>query len=107
MFIRELGSINEVKQSKAVYAFSEDPVTHGHINVVERIARSFDHVIVGIGRNPLKSYLFGLEDRFYLASRALKQLKNVKVLAFQGMVVDFAREQGANIIVKGIRNVTV
>ena len=94
------------KQSKALYAFSADPITNGHINVVERISNTFDHVIVGIGRNPLKSYLFSLDERLALAKESLSHLSNVKVVAFQGMVVDFASEQGANIIIKGIRNAT-
>jgi pantetheine-phosphate adenylyltransferase len=94
------------KQSKAVYAFSADPITNGHINVVERISNTFDHVIVGIGRNPLKTYLFGLDERLALANESLSHLPNVEVVAFQGMVVDFASEQGANIIIKGIRNAT-
>jgi pantetheine-phosphate adenylyltransferase len=96
----------ESKQSKAVYAFSADPITNGHINVVERISNTFEQVIVGIGRNPLKVYLFSLEERLTLAKASLSHLANVKVVAFQGMVVDFASEQGANIIVKGIRNAT-
>ncbi len=106
MYTEKQNLDGKTKLSRAVYAFSADPITNGHINVVERISRSFDHVIVGIGRNPLKTYLFNLEDRLFLASQALKHLKNVEVLEFQGMVVDFAREQGANIIVKGIRNAT-
>ncbi|MCW8876518.1 MAG: pantetheine-phosphate adenylyltransferase [Kangiellaceae bacterium] len=94
----------ERKTPRAVYAFSADPITNGHINVVERISRSFQEVVVGIGRNPLKTYLFNLEERLQLARQALSHLANVKVLAFTGMVVDFASEQGANIIVKGVRN---
>lgn len=96
----------EKKPSKAVYAFSADPITNGHINVVERISKTFDQVIVGIGRNPSKTYLFNLKQRLALAVESLSHLSNVKVIAFQGMVVDFASEQGANIIVKGIRNAT-
>jgi len=101
-----VSSPRDKKQSKAVYAFSADPITNGHINVVERISNTFDNVIVGIGRNPLKNYLFNLEERLALAKESLSHLHNVKVVAFQGMVVDFASEQGANIIVKGIRNAT-
>ncbi len=94
------------KPSKAVYAFSADPITNGHINVVERISNTFEHIIVGIGRNPLKTYLFSLEERLELAKESLSHLLNVEVVAFQGMVVDFASGQGANIVVKGIRNAT-
>ena len=88
--------------SIAVYAFSADPITYGHINIVERISRSFEKCIVGIGRNPLKNYLFSLDERRDLVERALAHLPNVIVKTFDGMVVDFAYEQGAKVIVKGV-----
>lgn len=88
----------------ALYAFSADPITFGHINVVERVSRTFSRVIVGIGRNPAKKYLFSLDARLHLARQALSHLPNVTVLPFHGMVVDFASEQGASVIVKGVRN---
>lgn len=88
----------------ALYAFSADPITCGHIDVVERVSRTFDRVIVGIGRNPAKKYLFSEDARVALAREALGHLSNVTVLAFRGMVVDFALEQGARVIVKGVRN---
>lgn len=88
----------------ALYACSADPITFGHVDVVERAARTFDRVVVGIGRNPTKTYLFGTEERVRLARGALGHLPNVSVAAFRGMVVDFALEQGAQVIVKGVRN---
>ncbi len=88
----------------ALYAFSSDPITYGHIDVVERVSRTFDHVLVGIGRNPAKKYLFSEDARVAMARQALGHLSNVTVLAFRGMVVDFALEQGASVIVKGVRN---
>lgn len=88
----------------ALYACSADPITYGHVDVVERASRTFDRVVVGIGRNPTKKYLFPLEARLALARRALAHLPGVTVLAFQGMVVDFASEQGAQVIIKGVRN---
>lgn len=88
----------------ALYAFSADPITYGHMDVVERVCRTFDRVIVGIGRNPAKKYLFSEDARLALARQALAHLQNVTVLAFRGMVVDFALEQGAQVIVKGVRN---
>lgn len=90
--------------SRAVYAFSADPITYGHINLVERISINFQEVIVGIGKNPLKNYTFSLSQRLALAKQALNHLPNVTVVAFRGMVVDFALARGANIIVKGVRN---
>jgi pantetheine-phosphate adenylyltransferase len=88
----------------ALYAFSADPITYGHMDVVERVSRTFDRVVVGIGRNPAKRYLFSEDARVALARQALGHLSNVTVLAFRGMVVDFALEQGAQVIVKGVRN---
>jgi pantetheine-phosphate adenylyltransferase len=88
----------------ALYACSADPITFGHVDVVERAARTFDHVVVGIGRNPAKKYLFATEERVRLAREALAHLSNVTVAPFLGMVVDFALEQGARVIVKGVRN---
>jgi pantetheine-phosphate adenylyltransferase len=93
-------------QSIAVYAFSADPITYGHINIVERMSRCFERCIVGIGRNPLKNYTFSLDVRRQLATQSLKHLPNVEVLAFDGMMVDFAYEQGAKVIIKGVRNAT-
>lgn len=90
--------------SKAIYAFSGDPITYGHVDVVRRAAKIFDQVIVAIGVNPDKSYMFSLEERTAMAKHSLRQLKNVKVISFTGMLVDFAYEQGAEVIVKGVRD---
>lgn len=90
--------------STALYAFSADPITYGHIDVVERVRHVFDRVVVGIGRNPTKKYLLSLDARLALARQALAHLPGVTVLPFHGMVVDFALEQGAQVIVKGVRN---
>jgi len=88
----------------ALYAFSADPITYGHINIVERVVNTFGGCLVAIGRNPLKQYLFSLDERRQLVERALAHIPQVKVMAFDGMVVDFAWEQGAKVIVKGVRN---
>lgn len=90
--------------SIALYAFSADPITYGHVNIVERVVGSFGSCLVAIGRNPLKQYLFSLDERRLLVERALAHIPNVKVMVFDGMLVDFAREQGARLIVKGVRN---
>ncbi len=90
--------------SKAIYAFSGDPITYGHVDVVQRAAKIFDQVIVAIGVNPDKKYMFSLEARTEMASHSLRHLKNVKVVSFTGLLVDFAYEQGAEVIVKGVRD---
>jgi len=89
---------------KAIYAFSGDPITYGHIDIIKRAAGTFDEVIVGIGSNPDKSYMFTLDERREMAERSLAELKNVHVKAFTGLLVDFAYEQDISVIVKGVRN---
>lgn len=89
--------------SKALYAFSGDPITYGHIDIIGRAAAVFDELIVAIGVNPDKEYTFTLEERTELAQQALVQIKNVKVVSFTGLLIDFAYEIGAEVIVKGVR----
>lgn len=89
---------------KALYAFSGDPITFGHVNIVQRAAQIFDQVVVAIGVNPDKTYTFSLEDRTEMAQRSLDFLPNVTVTSFTGMLTDFAYEQGIPVIIKGVRN---
>ena len=90
--------------SKAIYAFSGDPITFGHLDIIQRAAKIFDHLTVAIGANPDKKYLFSLAERTDLASQALTTLTNVEVVSFEGLLIDFAYEVGADVIVKGVRN---
>ena len=90
----------------AVYAFSGDPITNGHINVIERALAVFDNIIVGIGMNPKKKYLFSLEERTKMAEQALSKFAGrITVKAFEGLLVDFAYTMNAKTIIRGIRNV--
>src|SRR5512133_157670 len=89
---------------KAIYSFSGDPITFGHIDIIKRAASTFDEVIVGIGSNPDKQYMFTLEERTEMAERSLDGIRNVTVKAFTGLLVDFAYEQDVHVIVKGVRN---
>jgi pantetheine-phosphate adenylyltransferase len=93
-----------MKNTKAIYAFSGDPITFGHINIIERASRLFNELIVGIGINPAKKYLFQLEERVQLAQEALSKFKNVKVVAFRGLLVDYAYENDISVIIRGLRN---
>lgn len=90
--------------TRALYALSGDPITHGHLDVIKRAAKAFDQLIVAIGINPLKNYLFTLEERKEMAQRSLAQYKNVKVLSFTGLLVDFAYENNVDFIIKGVRS---
>lgn len=91
---------------KSIYAFSGDPITYGHVDIVKRASKIFDEVVVAIGVNPDKKYTFTLEEREEMARHSLKNLQNVKVASFTGLLVDFAYEQGAQVIVKGVRDAT-
>ena len=86
---------------------SFDPVTNGHVDIIERTARHFDGVIVAVTRNPQKAQSrFDLEERQEMLSDAVRHLDNVRIDTLKGLVVDFAREHGAELIVKGLRAVS-
>jgi pantetheine-phosphate adenylyltransferase len=86
---------------------SFDPVTNGHIDIIERTARHWDAVIVAVTRNPQKAQSrFGLEERQQMLAGAIGHLGNVRIESLTGLVVDFAREHGAEAIVKGLRAVS-
>jgi pantetheine-phosphate adenylyltransferase len=86
---------------------SFDPVTFGHLDVIERVARFFDSVIVAVIRNPQKSAsLFSLTEREEMLVEVTSHLDNIHIEYFSGLLVDFAREHGADTIVKGLRAVT-
>jgi len=90
--------------ARAIYAFSGDPITYGHINIIKRAAEAFPGLVVAIGVNPDKIYTFTLEERRIMASLALGSIPNVHVTAFEGLLVDFAYEQDISVIIKGVRN---
>ena len=92
--------------TKAIYAFSGDPITFGHIDIIKRAAQVFDQLVVAIGVNPDKNYLFSLEERTKLAQEALAGMPAVEVTSFTGLLVDFAYEINADVIIKGVRNPT-
>jgi pantetheine-phosphate adenylyltransferase len=89
---------------KAIYAFSGDPITYGHIDVIVRASRIFDEIIVAIGVNPIKKYLFNTAEREDMARTALAPYKNVTVTSFKGMLPDFAYQNGVNVLLRGLRN---
>ncbi|MGQ0802290.1 MAG: pantetheine-phosphate adenylyltransferase [Actinomycetota bacterium] len=86
---------------------SFDPVTHGHLDIIERTSRHFEHVIVAVIRNPQKSEsLFSLEERQEMLREVTAHLHNIEIGFFKGLLVDFAKEHGAEAIVKGLRAVS-
>ena len=86
---------------------SFDPVTLGHVDIIERTAAHFDEVVAAVISNPQKSQaLFTLEEREQMLADVTAHLKNVRIDFFKGLLVDFAREHGVNAIVKGLRAVS-
>ena len=93
--------------TKAVYPGSFDPLTFGHLDVVERSVRLFDRVIMAILTNPAKEALFSVEERCDMIDKVVrKRFPNVEVDVFHGLLVDYVKEKDAQVIVRGIRAVT-
>ena len=90
----------------AVYPGTFDPVTHGHTDLVTRAARVFDHVIVAIAESPHKTPFLSLEKRTELTASQLGGLDNIEIVGFSNLLVDFVREKGAGVIVRGLRAVS-
>ena len=89
-----------------IYPGSFDPLTNGHLDVAERAARLFDRVIVAVARNTDKQSLFDQAERTALTATALEPLANVEVAAFDGLLVNYAREREAQAIIRGLRAVS-
>lgn len=89
-----------------IYPGSFDPVTNGHLDVVQRAARLFDRVIVAVAQNDGKQPLFTLEERRELVDHATRQIPNVETDSFTGLLIDYARARRANAIIRGLRAVS-
>ena len=87
----------------AIYPGSFDPVTNGHIDIVERGLKLFDKIIVSILYNPKKEYLFPLEERLEMLKDCLKKFKGVEIDSFDGLLVDYAANRKAHAILRGLR----
>ncbi|MBM7632477.1 pantetheine-phosphate adenylyltransferase [Geomicrobium sediminis] len=90
----------------AVYPGSFDPVTNGHIDIIERGAKVFDEIIVAVLNNQRKTPLFSGEERVQLLEESLTHINNVSVDSFQGLLVDYVKEKNASVIVRGLRAVS-
>ena len=90
----------------AVYTGSFDPITLGHLNVIGRSSRLVDKLYVGIGLNVEKSSMFSPEERVDLVTKATAKFKNVEVRAFSGLAVQFVRDCGARVMIRGVRPLT-
>jgi pantetheine-phosphate adenylyltransferase len=90
----------------AVYPGTFDPITNGHKDLVRRAAGIFDHVIVAIAANPNKTPMFELDQRVAMARRVLDDIPNIEVRGYTGLTVEFAKQQGAHVVVRGLRAVS-
>jgi pantetheine-phosphate adenylyltransferase len=91
---------------RAVYPGSFDPVTFGHLDLIQRGSRLFDHLVVALGRNATKSPLFPAEERVAMIRGEIGGLRNVEVATFDGLVVDFAKSRGLDVILRGLRTIS-
>lgn len=98
--------IDSSTSSHAVYVGSFDPLTLGHMDIIERGARIFDRLTLGIGINPEKQPLFDTQQRIELCRAAVSHLQNVEVTSFQGLAVEFVRECGSRVLLRGVRSLT-
>lgn len=87
----------------AIYPGSFDPITNGHLDIITRAARLFEKIIIGIYEKPNKHLFFTTEERVDLARRAIVNLPNVEVKAFSGLVIDFAKQVKAQVMIRGLR----
>jgi pantetheine-phosphate adenylyltransferase len=95
-----------VNTVKAIYPGSFDPLTNGHLDLIDRAAKIFDHLVVAILRNSSKNPLFTVEERVAMLTEGTAEFENVSVSTFDGLLVDFAREQRAHAVVRGIRAIS-
>nr|WP_254906433.1 pantetheine-phosphate adenylyltransferase [Clostridium tyrobutyricum] len=96
--------MNKVKT--AVYPGSFDPITNGHLDIIKRSAKIFDHVIVAVLVNPDKKGFFNVEERVSLIEKVINGIDNVSVESFSGLLTDFMKKKNAQVIVKGLRAVS-
>ena len=91
---------------KAIYPGSFDPVTYGHLDIIKRASKVVDELIIGVLVNQKKKPLFSMEERMELLRETTKEYSNVTVKTFEGLTIDFARENEAKLIIRGLRAVT-
>ncbi|MCE5330247.1 pantetheine-phosphate adenylyltransferase [bacterium] len=83
-----------------------DPITEGHRDIIKRCAKVFNTIIVSVSDNPKKEPLYSLKKRMEFVSRSLKDIKNIEIISFKGLLIDLAKEKNAQVIVKGLRAIS-
>ena len=91
---------------RAIYPGSFDPITNGHVDVIERARKLFDEVVVAVAQNDEKQPLFSLQERLELLQQTVGKIANVRISQFHGLLVDFALAQEANAVIRGLRAVS-
>lgn len=91
---------------RAIYPGSFDPVTNGHLDIIKRAAAISDELIVGVLNNKAKTPLFSVEERVKMLCEVTKDIKNVKIVPFEGLLIEFANQMEAKVIIRGLRAVT-
>ncbi len=95
-----------MKNRIAVYPGSFDPVTYGHLDIIDRAAKIFDHVIVSVFVHSAKKHMFTMEERVAMLRTALKDKKNVSVDCFEGLLVDFVKKKKTSVVIRGLRAIS-
>ncbi len=95
-----------IKKKIAIYPGTFDPITLGHINIVQKASEMFDEVVMAIAKDNYKETFFSLEERTQLCEEALIDIPNARAESFEGLVVDFAKKLGTNIMIRGLRAVS-
>ena len=91
---------------RAIYPGSFDPVTFGHMDIIRRSSRLVDELIVGVLNNKAKTPLFSVEERVRMLEEITKDMPNVRIIPFEGLLVDFARKMQADLVIRGLRAIT-
>lgn len=91
---------------RAIYPGSFDPVTFGHLDIIKRSASVVDELVIGVLVNSSKDPMFSLEERVEMLKEVTSDLDNVRMVSFEGLLVDFARQEGASVIIRGLRAIT-
>ncbi len=91
---------------RAIYPGSFDPVTLGHLDIIERAAKTVDELIVGVLNNSGKTPMFSIDERVSMLKNVTAAISNVKIMSFSGLLVDFAKQTGATIVVRGLRAIS-
>jgi pantetheine-phosphate adenylyltransferase len=95
--------VSKKRLSRVIYPGTFDPITNGHLDLIERAADMFDEVIIAVAASPSKNTMFTLEERVAFAQQVTQHLDNVSSKGFSGLMVDFAKQENANVLIRGLR----